>query len=61
MERRKDTFVHDRAKEDWSDATGSGRETGKANGSCGMLMACSCTFALYLRVEPITANSTAIY
>jgi len=43
------------------DAAGSGQERGEANGSYGMLMVCSRTFALYLRIEPITANSTAIY
>jgi len=43
------------------DAADSGQERGEANGSYGMLMVCSRTFALYLRVGPITVNSTAIY
>lgn len=56
-------FTRDRAKKDLSrrDVSGRGREGGKANGSCGMLMARSLAPALYLQPEPIMANSTAIY
>lgn len=59
--RRKDAFMHDRAKKDLSrDSTGSGQKRAEANGSYGMLMACNRTFALYLRIESITVNLTAI-